>query len=247
MDIFLIYNKEGERGAGERTGALLADEMRVYHGDKLEAPFDVLIRWGVSRKVRFKPKSGVLNSRRALRNNINKYRAFKMLADADLSLPEFSKDSNTLNYPMLGRGKIHQEGNDIHLLLQPKDLDFINSCFYTEYIKKQKEFRVHIIGGKPVIISEKVFKGGPDDYNALCWNREHKFKLRDRRVLDIEVLGECVKAVNVLGLDFGAVDLLIGEDGNHYILEVNSCPRLDKKHRKLYAKELKELINNKWV
>jgi hypothetical protein len=247
MDIFLIYNKEGERGAGERTGSLLADAMDINHGDKLEAKPDVLIRWGVSRRVRYKPNIGVLNSRRALRNNINKFRAFKLLADAELSLPKFSKNPNDLNYPMLGRGKTHQEGNDICLILQKEDLRFIRCCFYTEYVKKHKEFRVHIIGGKPVIIGEKTFKGEPNDYSALCWNREHKFKLKNRRALDIDVLNECVKAVKVLGLDFGAVDLIIGEDNNPYILEVNSCPRLDRKHREIYAKELRGLINERWI
>lgn len=33
-----------------------------------------------------------------------------------------------------------------------------------------------------------------------------------------------VLAVNCLGLDFGAVDLLIGDDRETYILEVNTAP-----------------------
>jgi D-alanine-D-alanine ligase-like ATP-grasp enzyme len=33
-----------------------------------------------------------------------------------------------------------------------------------------------------------------------------------------------VNAVVALGLDFGAVDLLIGDDGQTYVLEVNTAP-----------------------
>jgi len=51
------------------------------------------------------------------------------------------------------------------------------------------------------------------------------------RMVDIssapeEVINQAVAAVNILGADFGGVDVLWGIDGRPYVLEINSGPAL---------------------
>jgi D-alanine-D-alanine ligase-like ATP-grasp enzyme len=36
-----------------------------------------------------------------------------------------------------------------------------------------------------------------------------------------------ISAVNTLGLDFGAVDLIVAKDGRVYVLEVNTAPGIE--------------------
>lgn len=52
-----------------------------------------------------------------------------------------------------------------------------------------------------------------------------RFRTPDRK-LNASRITAATNAVAALGLLFGAVDLLIGEDGNEYVLEVNTAPKL---------------------
>lgn len=47
---------------------------------------------------------------------------------------------------------------------------------------------------------------------------------RDGVVVSDETKAEAVKAVAALGLDFGAVDIVIDREGKPVILEVNTAP-----------------------
>ena len=54
---------------------------------------------------------------------------------------------------------------------------------------------------------------------------------------------ECIKAVKTLRLDFGAVDLLVNSNKQHYILEVNTGMGLDRSGRDLYETLLRNKVN----
>lgn len=53
-----------------------------------------------------------------------------------------------------------------------------------------------------------------------------------------------VKAVKGLGLDFGAVDCIVGDDGNSYILEVNTGPGLTEGTLGKYLDAFKKIIGS---
>ena len=59
-----------------------------------------------------------------------------------------------------------------------------------------------------------------------------------------EVESESIKAVEALGLDFGAADVGLNDEGV-WIYEVNTAPSLRTKTRKLYQKALVALIYKK--
>ena len=104
-----------------------------------------------------------------------------------------------------------------------------------EYMKKEKEYRVHIIGNKAVIISEKIpFR------DSSFWNLE-SCHFQDISEYPEELIEIAKKSVNALNYNFGAVDI-IQSDGNLYVLEVNSAPGLNAHHRAIYARELLEMV-----
>lgn len=66
-----------------------------------------------------------------------------------------------------------------------------------------------------------------DNYLPYMRNDDHNHTYRNpRKVLTPEQSETAIKAVQSLGLDFGAVDMVIGDDGNAYVLEVNTGPSL---------------------
>jgi len=59
--------------------------------------------------------------------------------------------------------------------------------------------------------------------------------------LEEKATKECIKALKILNLDFGAIDVVIHKDTMQpYILEINTAPRLNKLGRKKYIKAFKE-------
>jgi glutathione synthase/RimK-type ligase-like ATP-grasp enzyme len=54
-----------------------------------------------------------------------------------------------------------------------------------------------------------------------------------------------VKAVEALGLDFGAVDLVVDHQGLEYVLEVNTAPACSPKTLQAYAFQLANLIRER--
>jgi glutathione synthase/RimK-type ligase-like ATP-grasp enzyme len=52
-----------------------------------------------------------------------------------------------------------------------------------------------------------------------------------------------IKAVAALGLDFGAVDVILGRDGQFYVLEVNTACGLEERTADKYVEAFKEMLN----
>lgn len=102
---------------------------------------------------------------------------------------------------------------------------------FMEFVEASHEVRVHIFCGKSIRISEKAFfvdDNGKRNYTTI---KPTVKKKRIRRAAK--------KAVKALGLDFGAVDILVTDDAA-YVLEVNAAPGLGGTMPKLYAKVFKE-------
>lgn len=102
---------------------------------------------------------------------------------------------------------------------------------FMEFVEATHEVRVHIFRGKSIRISEKAFFIDDNDKLDYTTIKPTVKKLRIRRAAK--------KAVKALGLDFGAVDILV-TDHAAYVLEVNAAPGLGGTMPKLYAKVFKE-------
>lgn len=111
----------------------------------------------------------------------------------------------------------------------------------------KREFRVHVMDGKVFCIDEKR----PRDTSIRVEDRpeiknmDSGFKFRrPMKSYPPEVESESIKAVEALGLDFGAADVGLNDEGV-WIYEVNTAPSLRTKTRKLYQKALVALIYKK--
>lgn len=106
---------------------------------------------------------------------------------------------------------------------------------YVQYVKKSAEYRVHVFKGKTIFVQQKRKKENVTQTSLQSLIRSHAngwvFAENNVTFKDQEqescTKAMAVRAVELLGLDFGAVDVIIGKkDGLPYILEVNTAPGL---------------------
>lgn len=101
---------------------------------------------------------------------------------------------------------------------------------YTKYIKKKDEYRLHVFRDKVFFVQRKARKKDvPDDkVNWQIRNHGNGFIFAHEGVdVPEKAKLDAITAVKQLGLDFGAVDVVHGTDGEFYILEVNTAPGMD--------------------
>jgi glutathione synthase/RimK-type ligase-like ATP-grasp enzyme len=136
-------------------------------------------------------------------------------------------------YHSRGRGMIvcsNTEVGEIH-----------SNGYFEESQVSKREFRVHVMDGEAFYIDEKRPREVMDE-QPIVKNMKSGYKFR-RPLKDFpdEVITESIKAVKALGLDFGAADVGLNDEGV-WIYEVNTAPSLRTKTRKLYQKALVKAI-----
>jgi hypothetical protein len=129
-------------------------------------------------------------------------------------------------FPVVGRPDYHREGRHFYVC---SDYDQVwkaslrqrpVATHFQRLIVPDHEFRVHIVHGQSIKISEKF--GGGNHAAGASFHYPHDFHHK-------KTLRRTAKAaVAALGLDFGAVDVLWKDQP--YVLEVNSAPGLSDPH-----------------
>lgn len=125
---------------------------------------------------------------------------------------------------------------------------------YAQYIKKRKEYRVHVMGNNILDVQEKrrVIPETPRalDFQSLMIRSHANDWVFCRENLDIvnrNVLEkQAILAIKACGLDFGAVDIIWNERSNtYYVLEVNTAVGAEGTTAQLYANAFANLHNNR--
>ena len=101
--------------------------------------------------------------------------------------------------------------------------------YISEFIDKVTEYRVFVFLGRVLWVAQKT-PGNPKD---VAWNVAKGGHFANVTWADwpIRAIEACVQAMNVGGLDFGGVDVMVDADGNVYILEINCGPLLESEYR----------------
>jgi hypothetical protein len=131
------------------------------------------------------------------------------------------------------------------IYINPPNSTVRRSQFYARYYAKTHEYRIHVFNGRVIDFTQKRKRGDTDADEDTRTNRQRLIRtidhgwvhchddihLRDA-VLD-RVADDCCRAVAVLGLDFGAIDLMVTTSKkypdkilSHRIAEVNTAPGL---------------------
>lgn len=214
-------------------------------------PTRVLINWGSSNHRISLTNSKTYNSPYAVELASNKIYTLTHFTHNNVPCPPWTTDKNTAlgwienNKTVVCRKTVtSHSGNGIVFAETAEELENVNAPLYTMYIKKKKEFRVHVFEGKVIDVQEK--RRALDVQNVDYRIRSHASGFTFCRISISEPSGlrdVAVQAVAALGLDFGAVDIVWNEKQNQcYALEVNTAPGIEGSTLDAYTKAIKEAI-----
>jgi RimK-like ATP-grasp domain len=180
--------------------------------------------------------NGTEPSLNALASSSNKLQQLQKFKAGGLLTPPFWEQLPTAaeNFPVLGRKLQHHGGLDIKLFMQPQDQqDFGHFDFYTRFVPRATEYRSWVYRRRHLATYEKLRKPGFRRRSTVNANYRNGFAFTLMASESVpEGLREiAAKAVDLLGLDFGAVDVLRGMDGKLYVLEVNTAPGIQGEDR----------------
>ena len=209
---------------------------------------DFVINWGSTSPIDYGP---VVNHYNAVRLATSKMDTFRVLADAGVQVPAWTKDHKQA-CEWAERGRIL--GRDLDKGSQGKGITVYERgavvgehLFYVRYMQKEREFRVHVVKGTVIFVQEKLKKKEVGDVGNK-YVRSHRygwcfaFKHLDDKPAPKAVLDIGVAAVRALGLDFGAVDIAWSERSGATVLEVNTAPGIEESSLVAYADAFQRLL-----
>ena len=176
----------------------------------------------------------------------DKLEAFNILKQA-VNIPDYWLQKSLIPdnvYPVLGRWKHHTQGKDI-IYIENKEQQHDYRAFYVKYIPKVGEYRVHVLGDTVASVTKKL--KDREDADVRVRSHDNGWKQWEYNGQYREAIGqEALKAVRILGYDFGAVDLIMDENHKIWVLEVNSAPGLCDSRLPLYLEYFKR-EEQRWI
>lgn len=218
---------------GSRTGALLG-QILTEMGVGIGYPGQAIVSYGVGVQ-------STLPTLNANAGRLNKLEELRRLRDKGVSIVPIDYDTPVgINRMMFGRSLHHTKGRDIKVNGR--------GDFQTVYIPKAHEYRVWAYRKRIMAVYEKIrgemqrgrriVRNSWRDPN-LVWNRRNGYNFifmnpNETTIPEgVKTLG--ANAVAALDMDFGAVDIITGTDGQHYVLEVNSAPGVEERRHGITA------------
>jgi len=192
----------------------------------LGMPASLLIRWG-SRALGF-IGARVINTIEAISLARDKQASRRLLNEL---APKswFTLEDIPTGLPCVVRPKYHHGGRHFYVCRTPMEmLEATRRCgmgwYASELIEKQAEYRVFILHGKVVAMSERT----PGDPLQIIWNHTHGGHLHNMRRGEwpLEIIRTSLVAMDRLGLDWGAVDVALDMNDRAVVFEVNTAPNL---------------------
>jgi glutathione synthase/RimK-type ligase-like ATP-grasp enzyme len=227
---------------------------RLFREGKNAHVSGAIINWGNSAFYRdMTYETELLNHPDAVAKAVNKLEAFKAL-DGHVSIPKWT-ESNQEAFKWLLEGNAvvarHKltghsgEGIKIYEKEVIAPDVFEEAPLYTQYVRKRGEYRLHVFRDKVFFTQRKARnKDVPDEeVNWKIRNHANGFIFAHIDVdVEPEAFQHAIDVVRVLGLDFGAVDIIKGVDDKWYVLEVNTACGLEGTTLEKYVEVFKEFV-----
>lgn len=204
---------------------------------------DVLSEKVDHRVFRVKPNRVGRRIAFRLREGTDKLTQFQRFKDAQVSCPDFTtdrsvaagwiRDGNAVVCRTLLRGS---EGRGIVVAESVEQL--VPAPLYTRYVKKKKEFRVHVLNGQVIDVQEKRKRNEfTEERDTRIRNTANGYVFCRGDLVEPEGLRTAaVAATQALGYSLGAVDIGYNARNNHlFVLEVNSTPGMEGTTLQKYA------------
>ena len=238
--------KVGSKGAKALADAL--GIVQIKHEGRPLRVKGMVINWGASALKRDLLEYDILNAPTAVAKASNKLETFKALTEGKVSCPvwtpskEVAQEAIKQGLAVVCRTKLNGHSGE-GIIIAEKEDDLVDAPLYTMYIKKKEEYRIHVFRGEAFFVQRKARKKEVPD-EEVNWKVRNLaggfiFANKDVEIPDV-ARTEAVNAVAALALDFGAVDVIHGSDGNWYVLEVNTACGLEGTTLEKYVQQFEK-------
>lgn len=211
-----------------------AGQFRPYNGRA--ARNDTVLRWGCNGGQSTYPEGVRVLNRRII---LDKHTQWELMSQGNVPMPKVytaRRQWQDDGFPeALRKPRIGQMGTGIAKITRSHTWSPIN--IYQEYIPKTHEYRAMMVGNISAFFMEKH----PPENGDIRWN-EHRGAIwtgvpEDGRLRrNVKRIGK--KALDALGYDFGAMDVIMAPDGRLLVLEVNSRPEFGRVNAERFARSV---------
>lgn len=268
MSYLVLPYKAGSESSKLLSTGLNCKRMRVENSSVRDRDDLTIVNWGNSTMdVSLLPSVKIINHPSKVKLASHKIKFFETIEQDNedsfvpINIPAWTTDVDEAK-------RWYSEGNDIVVrnVLQGHSGDGIElvqykedvtpssaiprAPLYTKYMKKRDEFRVHVMSGVPILVQRKANKYGVKPSNYQIRNHDNGFVYTISDVdPDESVISHAVNAVTVLGLDFGAVDVIWNQRKKEAtVLEVNTaCGLAGDTTLARYVESFRSLFNGEKI
>lgn len=195
----------------------------------------IVLRWGNTIPVQLQG-SIVYNKAEAIQKATNKKLAREIWMQKNINCPKLITNNEEAQIALnktkiiIARPYVHAKGKNFIILKNLQEfIDFQianpQNWYYSEFIDKVKEYRVHVGHGR---ILNYLEKPKPDNGN-IAWNRAlnaEAFENVKWNDYNNNVCKVAIQSGKELGLDFYGADIIVDKEGNAFVLEINTSPTL---------------------
>lgn len=237
MATYIYSHNPGSRGAGELANALGIRRVRHVGSRVRLGQRDTVINWGHAGALpdHVVGAGRVINRPDLVALAANKQRFFSAVGNRARLVPN-TTDRNVARgwgTKVVCRHVLNGHSGEGIEIVEP-GVDIPAAPCYTKYIVKESEWRIHVAFGQVIDATRKIrdpeYVGEP---NWAVRNHQGGFiYARNSGTPTEDVVAQAVAAMEAIGLDFGAVDVMVSKPTRQhperlaYVLEVNSAPGL---------------------
>lgn len=214
-------------------------------------PNITIINWGNGELSGPSEQCRIINKPDAVNRAINKLAAFQALQASSVPTVDWTTNMAVANSWLASHTKVvartQLEGKDGSglVLVGPTDgwtAPVIPVApLYTKFVSASAEYRINVCGNRTMGVQLKVPINDNHNKEIKTGGNGYGFRLLNSGEIPHGIRPVARAAIAALGLDFGGVDLIVGVDGNPYVLEVNTAPELTPSMVSAYADKLKDM------
>lgn len=229
MKLYILpyqMNSESAKALAKSLNILRVD------GSKRFNTTDVIINWGKSNVPAIQGNPKILNKPTAIAIAMNKLNTFNKLKESGLPIVDYTTSIEEASLwqdsgeTIFARTNLTgSKGSGIVIASKQEPLPLAN--LYTKYLKAH-EYRVHVVGSRVIDIQKKKRRINTECNDYIKNAGGGWVFCRENVTAPKELYEASINAVRILGLDFGAIDILYRQVDNRVaILEVNTAPGIE--------------------
>lgn len=223
--------------------------IRVYSDRDYEPKkTDFIVGWGAGHSPGWlsaakSEGAKYINTPAQISRSVNKIDSFSAFRQHGVNTPPWTlSEAEAVSWSKDGKWvccRQSVEGMDgSGLILAKKPREMVYASLFTQFVPNQSEYRVYVFDGKVI---DTLSKHPDDDATNMHIRTEsnHYIYARENN-LSKKAHTQAIKATEALGLTFSGVDMVLGDDGEFYVLETNTAPGIGQ----ITARKIAEAIRD---